>query len=340
MRVIDLDLDACLSTEASLPAQPAEKGASLLLDSHAKMRSKKRRKIGEGSPGGSIAAKKMKEGESTNQDGFVETKDVKSEESSEDESGSESNSESSSSSSESDKSSGTAPSPKAKAIIVTEVEVPKEVVYDPKKAGAFEDKLRGALKKATTKEGRAKLRMIAMNPQQYTKVSTMTHDDLMAFCDRMYEEHGKPVPKPPPGDPPRHLLEKAGILPTPALACEADQLASTLTQAENLMPHRNPNEQQPARGCIRRTHLGKFHPDAKRISFYNSGSGDHYNAETPRTNIDSMRKYLNHLWFQQPGAMVTCDKCEQEVPQTCGCLQGAQGSSQFAQSIFVCQACM
>ena len=71
-----------------------------------------------------------------------------------------------------------------------EAEVSEEVVYDPAKARAFQEKVRILVNKSTKRDAVAKLRLIVGNPQQYIKVSTMTHADLMVFCGRMYEERG------------------------------------------------------------------------------------------------------------------------------------------------------
>lgn len=45
------------------------------------------------------------------------------------------------------------------------------------------------------------------------------------------------------------------------------------------------------------------------------------------------------LWFFQPGARVTCDRCGLHWPQSMGMLAGAPGKSQFAQDQFWCTEC-
>lgn len=256
-------------------------------------------------------------------------------ESSEDEPGSASESGSSSSSS--------SVSPSGNAATVANVA--GEVVYCPQRASQFKDKLRGSLQRATTREARTKLRLIYTNRQQYVRVSTMKVVDLMAFCEELYHAFGKPVPRPPPDEPPRHVLERVGILaPAPAVVpwtttTSHHSSASSSTDA-GLMPHRNPSRREPTRGCLRRRILGRFHPHARRISFFNSGSGDQYNSEVSRETIDSMRTFSRHLWFQQLGEQVTCEACGQEVPASYGGLVGMPGASQFAQDTFYCQPCL
>ena len=69
--------------------------------------------------------------------------------------------------------------------------------------------------------------------------------------------------------------------------------------------------------------------------------GDEYQG--PMINqvlVSNYRGYLDTLWFVQPGAVVSCDQCNMEVTQNMGCLQGAMGSSQFAQFQFLCTNCM
>lgn len=346
MRVIDLDLDAHLPAEAHLPAQPAEKDAQLL-DGGRTARSSKRRRIGDLNSGGigPVAEQRTQAGEPADRDGLEDVKDTKSEESTQDASGSESDSESSSSSSGSERSAGTTP-PKANTATVAEVGVLAAVVYDHQQAGRFKDKLQSALQKATTKECRSKLRLISQRRQVYAQIASMTIDDLMAFCDSMYEKYGKPVPKPPPGEPPRHLLEKAGLLlPTTAPPSSTEGTAARISagasmEVGELLPHRDPKQRAPKKGCLLTTHLGKFNPQAKRISFFDSGSGDQYAAEAPRVSIESMQPFWPHLWFQQPGAMVTCDACENAIPRNFGCPTGDPGLSQFAQHAFVCLLCL
>ena len=47
------------------------------------------------------------------------------------------------------------------------------------------------------------------------------------------------------------------------------------------------------------------------------------------------------LWSKQTEVpIVSCDRCDQDVPQTMGLLQGAPGGSQFAQYEFLCNACL
>lgn len=55
--------------------------------------------------------------------------------------------------------------------------------------------------------------------------------------------------------------------------------------------------------------------------------------------LRSFRSCGEQLWFQNPGATVSCDTCNNEVPQTQGCLSGAGAQSQFAQLEFHCLTC-
>jgi len=63
-------------------------------------------------------------------------------------------------------------------------------------------------------------------------------------------------------------------------------------------------------------------------------------AEMIRQTVISSFRFYDSLWYKQPGALVECDRCSVEVPQMMGSLQGAPGSSQFAQNHFFCAGCM
>jgi len=134
-----------------------------------------------------------------------------------------------------------------------------------------------------------------------------------------------PQPKPPAGAPPRRLLESRDHaeehVPAPASPAEEPALPTNgdLARAPSL------------RSALRR-------PGARRNSHRRISYVDESRLIT-RVQVASYRGCGEQLWFFSPGAVVTCDSCEKDVPQSMGTLQGAPTQSQFAQSLFLCGEC-
>jgi len=64
-----------------------------------------------------------------------------------------------------------------------------------------------------------------------------------------------------------------------------------------------------------------------------------HNDQRHEVPVVSYKSCGEGLWYQAPGSYVSCDYCNRMVPQALGSLQGAQGRSQFAQNLFLCQDC-
>lgn len=79
---------------------------------------------------------------------------------------------------------------------------------------------------------------------------------------------------------------------------------------------------------------GGSHPPVRRsVSF----------EEERRTLVqvfDVVSHRYEDLWFMNPGQQIVCNWCGEEFAQACGILQGEEGRSQFAQSMFVCHPCL
>jgi len=81
---------------------------------------------------------------------------------------------------------------------------------------------------------------------------------------------------------------------------------------------------------------------SRRIDFGDDHDGKEGQGkvDSSTTRVESYKGYGDILWYTAPGAMVFCDTCDKQVPQSLGQLSGSPGKSQFAQNQFVCSDCV
>lgn len=94
--------------------------------------------------------------------------------------------------------------------------------------------------------------------------------------------------------------------------------------------HRNPKRHRP---CIK---IGRYR-SSKRVRWHQDPDGEPRLAEVL---IEAFRAEGDRLWYMNPGAIVLCDGCENDVPQNTGMLCGSPGNSAFAQASFMCLVCL
>lgn len=93
---------------------------------------------------------------------------------------------------------------------------------------------------------------------------------------------------------------------------------------------------EPSKSVLKRPGTRHREPwRQNRILFPAAETGHLFN----KVPIVSWKGAGDELWFQSPGALVFCDQCKMQVHQGHGSLQGSPGRSQFAQNMFICNAC-
>merc|ERR1719476_838729 len=156
--------------------------------------------------------------------------------------------------------------------------------------------------------------------------------ELMDSLDRDFTPRGKASAKPPAGPPPKHVLSRAKGQGSGADGAQAGAAApSTPPDSMVNLPLR--------RSCIKRKTGSRFTNTAHqgktpRITWPQGQTNTHYVA------VESFRHFGEQLWYHMPGAMVFCDTCDKQVPQSMGALQGEPNRPQFAQNQFLCSDCL
>lgn len=246
---------------------------------------------------------------------------------------SDSDSESESSSSGSGASSGEeAPKTSPAAPALPAAAAAPSPIFNEQKAKVFEGKIRLMLKQCKTPaDADKKLGMFVVQMKTYMATSTLSKEQLMELKDKLVKEFVTG----------RKLAEANAAATAAATAASQPALPSGPQGTElpvtppdhgpqpgqDLTNHRK--GVQPGRSILKRR--GAPRNVQKRISHVSRAE------ERP---VNNFRGYLDQLWFVAPGAVVSCDGCHMEVPQSMGCLQGAPGRSQFAQLTFLCTTCM
>jgi len=78
----------------------------------------------------------------------------------------------------------------------------------------------------------------------------------------------------------------------------------------------------------------------KHVTYKDGNQGDDKGPELEARHVVVSHRFVQDLWFQQPGSQVTCDRCLRVWPQTMGMLAGSAGRSQFAQDQWLCSECI
>lgn len=194
------------------------------------------------------------------------------------------------------------------------------VVQDEEAEGSspaelLEQKLTGDLAKLGPKKRAARLAQLSKWLWERLRLSSLPSglDDVHeveALILRLAGEPGEDVPQ--PSTPPRKVQHKSGgVARRP---CAEPR-------------HREP-EQEPLWPIL------SEHPQHHGLSARFAKK----KALCEITPVQSFRE--EDLWFQNPGQFVSCDWCGNEVPQSFGNLQGAEGQSTFSQCEFVCFTCI
>jgi len=208
-------------------------------------------------------------------------------------------------------------------------------------------RIMGQLKNVT--DPKEKLKMIQLVKDNYVKrqngatpESEEAAKAVYAMLAAMMKEYMPKGGPPPKGPPPARLLEKmeAGAARSPRTQGEASGKGMQLTSS--LALHRDNEELHnippPTRSALKRKGAPPLENNV-RIQWQNMQIDPAADPVAARYEVKSY-KMNSELWFQMPGAHVTCDKCENSVPQSMGQLQGVQDGSQFAQNAFYCNDCL
>lgn len=206
-----------------------------------------------------------------------------------------------------------------------------------KKASHFEKKLRMELEKISDAKARNKkletiTNMLNARKDSLVAAAGMTPDKIAILIADLARDFGnsreaaKKAPRPPAAAPPGHLLKDGSNSIANAMPSTPPDNAAGAPNEPN---HRTA---APTRGVLK-TRRGGANMDIRMSTV----------AAFPlidKVMVSSFRLAGESLWFQAPGSVVSCDRCERGVPQTMGALQGAPGSSQFAQCEFFCSDCI
>lgn len=151
--------------------------------------------------------------------------------------------------------------------------------------------------------------MLEQRADHLLNVAGMSKTDVRALIENLDRDFGSKI-KPPAGAP-------------PGFAGKGKPVAAAAAQAET----------NGAKKVMKSALKGRNGPrQSRRINWTNEGP--------KQTVVESFRNMGEALWFQMPGAFVSCDQCEKQVPQSCGALQGEPEKPQFAQFQFLCHECM
>lgn len=207
-----------------------------------------------------------------------------------------------------------------------------------KKAKMFEENLRGEIKKYPDLKGRLKkistikdmLHKRASHLEQALGYTQQSIAELVQSFQRDYgvDSPSAKSPRQPNAPPPDHLRNQ-GDARGPAMPTTPPENAGENSGTSDLA-HRN---LKPGRGVLKRRGT---------ITRKNDEHLSTLKSQPPfeEVNIRAWRYAGEDLWYQAPGSVVVCDKCERGVAQSMGALQGAPGQSQFAQCEFLCSDCM